>query len=380
MKNARFATLSLFILGFTAAPAGAPAQPSDLVIGVAAPMTGNLAQIGKQFAEGAQLAADEVNAKGGIKGRKVVMRVEDDKGDPKEAATVAQKFASDDRVLAVLGHYSSSACFAAIPIYTKARIATITPSASHTELTTKGGKYMFRMWSPISVYAPDLAQYTVKKLGKKNVGVVYVYNDWGIQTKDFYVKELEKLGAKVVATEVVYDKDTDFKAQLTKLKGANPDVLAVLTYYTTGALVVQQARNLGIAAPLVGTGTLYEDKFLELAGKGNAEGLAINTEFNADDPSPVVRTFVAAYQKLHPGEKPEPYHATTYDAARLILAAIEKAGTDRDAVRDAIAASKSFPGVTGTFSFNDNREREAKDQVYLVVKDGKWSFIGRQAY
>ncbi|HEY7601840.1 MAG TPA: ABC transporter substrate-binding protein, partial [Methylomirabilota bacterium] len=168
-----------------------PATAQDLVIGVAAPMTGNLAQVGKQFAEGAQLAADEVNAKGGIKGKKVVIRVEDDKGDPKEAATVAQKFASDDRVLAVLGHYSSSACFAAIPIYTRARLATITPSASHTELTKQGGKYMFRMWSPISVYVPDLAQYTVKKLGKKNIGVVYVQNDWGIQTKDYFVKELE---------------------------------------------------------------------------------------------------------------------------------------------------------------------------------------------
>jgi branched-chain amino acid transport system substrate-binding protein len=239
---------------------------------------------------------------------------------------------------------------------------------------------MFRMWSPISVYAPDLAQYTVKRLGKKNVGIVSVYNDWGIQTKDFYVKELEKLGARVVANEVVYDKDTDFKAQLTKVKAANPEVLAVLTYYTTGALVVQQARNLGITVPLVGTGTLYEDKFLEIAGKGNAEGLAINTEFNADDPAPVVKNFVGMYQKLHPGEKPEPYHATTYDAARIILSAIEKAGTDRDAIRDAIAATRSFAGVTGTFSFNDNREREAKDQVYLVVKDGKWSFIGRQTY
>jgi branched-chain amino acid transport system substrate-binding protein len=371
--------LALLLALAIAAP-GTPAAAQELVLGVAAPMTGNLAQIGKQFAEGAQLAADEVNARGGIKGKKVVIRVEDDKGDPKEAATVAQKFASEDRILAVLGHYSSSACFAAIPIYSKARLATITPSASHTELTTKGGKYMFRMWSPISVYAPDLAQYTVKKLGKKSVGVVSVYNDWGIQTKDYYVKELEKLGARVVANEVVYDKDTDFKAQLTKVKAANPDVLAVLTYYTTGALVVQQARNLGIAVPLVGTGTLYEDKFLEIAGKGNAEGLAINTEFNADDPAPVVKNFVAMYQKLHPGEKPEPYHATTYDAARIILSAIEKAGTDRDAIRDAVAATKSFAGVTGTFSFNDNREREAKDQVYLVVKDGKWSFIGRQTY
>jgi branched-chain amino acid transport system substrate-binding protein len=347
---------------------------------VAAPMTGNLAQIGKQFAEGAQLAADEVNARGGIKGRKVAIRVEDDKGDPKEAATVAQKFASDDRILAVLGHYSSSACFAAIPIYTKARIATITPSASHTELTKQGGKYMFRMWSPISVYVPDLAQYTVKKLGKKNIAVVYVQNDWGIQTKDYFLKELEKLGAKAVATEVVYDKDTDFKAQLTKVKAANPEALAILTYYTTGALLVLQARNLGITAPLVGTGTLYEDKFIELAGKGNAEGLAVNTEFNADDPAPVVRTFVTAYQKLHPGEKPEPYHATTYDAARLVFAAIEKGGPERDAIRDAMAGTKSFAGVTGTFSFNDGREREAKDQVYLVVKDGKWQFLGRQTY
>jgi branched-chain amino acid transport system substrate-binding protein len=141
-----------------------------------------------------------------------------------------------------------------------------------------------------------------------------------------------------------------------------------------------QARNLGITAPLVGTGTLYEDKFIELAGKGNAEGLAVNTEFNADDPAPVVKNFVAMYQKLHPNEKPEPYHATTYDAARIILGAIEKAGTDRDAIRDAIAATKTFAGVTGTFSFNDQREREAKDQVYLLVKDGKWTFIGRQTY
>lgn len=360
--------------------AGGPAAAQDIVIGVAAPMTGNLAQIGKQFAEGAQLAADEWNARGGIKGRKIVMRVEDDKGDPKEAATVAQKFASDDRIVAILGHYSSSACFAAIPIYTRARLATITPSASHTDLTKQGGKYMFRMWSPISVYVPDLAQYTVKKLGKKSIGVVYVQNDWGIQTKDYFVRELEKLGARVVATELVYDKDTDFKAQLTKIKAANADALAILTYYTTGALVVLQARNLGITAPLVGTGTLYEDKFIELAGKGNAEGLAVNTEFNADDPAPVVRNFVTMYQKLYPGEKPEPYHATTYDAARIVLAAIEKAGTDRDAVRDAIAATRSFAGVTGTFSFNDNREREAKDQVYLVVKDGKWTFIGRQTY
>lgn len=360
-----------------------PVAAQDLVIGVAAPMTGNLAQVGKQFAEGAQLAADEVNAKGGIKGRKVVVRVEDDKGDPKEAATVAQKFAVNDQVLAVLGHYSSSACLAAVPIYTRARLATITPSAARTDLTKQGGKYMFRMWSPISVYVPDLARYIVKKLGKKNVGVVYVQNDWddwGMQAKNAFVKEMEKLGGRVTALETVNDKDTSFKAQLTKIKTANPDALAILTYYTSGAHLTFQARNLGITAPLVGTSTLYEDKLLEIAGKGNAEGLTVNTEFHADDPAPMVQDFVALYQKVHPGEKPETYHATTYDAARIVLSAIEKVGTDRDAIRDAVAAIRTFAGVTGTFSFNEQREREAKDQVYLLVKDGKWTFIGRQTY
>src|SRR5438552_3624586 len=138
MRVAPLVILSV-ALGLAALVAG-PVSAQDLVIGVAAPMTGNLAQIGKQFAEGAQLAADEANQKGGINGKKVVIRVEDDKGDPKDAATVAQKFASDDRILAVLGHYSSSACFAAIPIYSKAHLATITPSASHTDLTNQGGK------------------------------------------------------------------------------------------------------------------------------------------------------------------------------------------------------------------------------------------------
>src|SRR5262245_50637885 len=139
--------LGIMLLAAAAALPAGPADAQDIVIGVAAPMTGNLAQIGKQFSEGAQLAADEVNAKGGIKGKKVVIRVEDDKGDPKDAATVAQKFASDDSILAVLGHYSCSACFAAIPIYTKAPLSSITRSASHSHLTKPAGHSMLRMWS-----------------------------------------------------------------------------------------------------------------------------------------------------------------------------------------------------------------------------------------
>jgi branched-chain amino acid transport system substrate-binding protein len=354
-----------------------PASGQSIAIGVAAPLTGNLARLGQELVEGAQLAADLVNARGGIKGRPIVIRIEDDQADPKVALVVARKFAADDAVLAVLGHYSPATSLAAIPVYTRARLATITPSASSPDLTKRGGKYLFRMLPPSSVYARNLAQYTARTLGKKSVAVVYVQDDWGIRAKDRFAKELEQLGAKVTAAQAVQDGATDFTAALKKIKGAAPDALAVLTYYTTGALVTTQARNLEIKVPVVGTAALHDDRFIEVAGLAHAEGVTVNAEFSADDPAPVVESFVLAFEKLHPREKPRAYHALAYDAVRIALDAIESAGLDRDAIRDAIAGTRSFAGVTGTFAFNDQREREATDQAYLTVRDGEWTFIGR---
>jgi len=367
----------LLLLVASAAAVASLASAQGIAIGVAAPMTGNLAHVGQELVEGAQLGADAINSGGGIKGRKVLVRIEDDQADPKVALTVARKLAVDDTILAVLGHYSTAASLAAMPTYTKGRLATITPTASSPDLTKRGGKYLFRMLSPSSVYGRSLAQFTARTLGKKSVAVVYVQNDWGTQTKDHFVKELELLGAKVATQQAVKDGDTEFKAPLKKIKAASPDALAILTYYTTGALVTIQARSLEIRVPLVGTGALQEDRFIEVAGRDNAEGVIVNTEFSPDDPAPAVASFVAAYQKLHPHQRPGPYHALAYDAVRVVLDAIERVGVERDAIRDALAETRSFAGVTGMFSFNDQREREATDQVYLVVKDGEWAFVGR---
>jgi branched-chain amino acid transport system substrate-binding protein len=369
-------TALLWLIAAAVWPASA-ARAQDLVIGIAAPITGNLAHIGAQLVEAAQLAVDETNARGGIGGRRVVVRVEDDQADPKVATTAARKLAVDERVVAVLGHYSTAASLAAMPIYTKARLAAITPTAASADLTKRGGKYLFRMLSPSSVFARNLARYAVQTLGKKAIAVIHGQSDWGVSAKDAFVKELEKVGAKAAVLQPVNEADADFRGRLKKVKAANPDAVAILTYYTTGALVTLQARSVEITAPLIGTGALHEDKFIELAGPGNAEGVTVNTEFSSDDPTPVVRDFVAAHQKGHPDQKPDAYHALAYDAMRVMLGAIERAGADRDAVRDAIAATTSFVGVTGTFAFNDQRERDATDQPYVVVKDGMWTFAGR---
>jgi len=375
MARLRIAVLVSLTASFALPPGTALGQ--NIAIGVAAPLTGSLAHVGQELVEAAQLAVDAVNARGGIKGHPVVLRTEDDQADPKAAMVVARKFAADDAVLVVLGHYSPATSLAAIPVYTRARLATITPSASSPDLTKRGGKYLFRMLPSSSVYARNLAQYTAQTLGKKSIAVVYVDNDWGVRTKDSFAKELERLGMKVTAAQAVPDGGTDFTAALKKIKGAKPDALAILTYHTTGALVTVQARSLEIKVPLVGTAALYDDRFIEVAGLANAEGVTVNAEFSADDPSPVVESFVLAYQKLHPQGKPRAYHALAYDAVRVMLDAIESAGLDRAAIRDAIGGTRSFAGVTGTFGFNDQQEREATDQAYLTVKDAEWTFIGR---
>lgn len=367
----------LLLLVVAALLPASSATAQDIAIGVAAPLTGNLAHIGQQLVEGAQLAVDGANARGGIAGRRVAIRTEDDQADPKAALAVARKFAVDDTILAVLGHYSTSATLAAMPIYTKARLVAITPSASIADPAKGGSTYLFRMQPPSAAYAQNLARYAAQTLGKKSVAVIYGQSDWGVRMKDSFVKELANLGARVAALQVVQEGDTDVKAQLKKIKAANPDALAILTYYTTGALVTLQARSLEMTTPLIGTGALAEDRFIELAGEGNAEGVTVNTDFSADDPAPEVRSFVAAFQARHPHEKPGAYHALAYDAVRVMVDAIERGGAQRDAVRDAIAATTSFPGVIGTFAFNDRGQREATDQAYLVVKTAKWTFVGR---
>jgi branched-chain amino acid transport system substrate-binding protein len=347
------------------------AAETEIVLGLAAPMTGNLAHIGTQFREGVDLAVEEINAAGGVNGKKLTVLVMDDKGDPKEAANVAQKLASDPKVKAVIGHYSSSACFAGIPIYDKANLTMITPSASHPELT-HGSKYAFKMWTSFTVYAPKLADLTVTELGKKNVAVIYVYNDWGIGSKNAFVSRVKQLGGTMVAEEVFYDGDKDFRTQLTKIKSRNPDVLMIYAYYTEGALVVQQARGLGLDVQLIGSGTFYEKEFVRLAGD-DAEGMFIVTEFVTDDPRPSVQNFVKKYQAKYPGKEPGNYQGNSYDIVYLLTEAVKKAGTDRAAIRDALAATKDYAGVTGTISFTDERE-VVKSQVFLKLENGQWKF------
>lgn len=357
--------------GKTNTDTGADIQAGTVKVAVMAPLTGNLANIGEQFKHGVELKAKQINNAGGVNGKKIEIAYFDDKGDPKEAANIAQLIVNDKNIVAVIGSYTSSVCFAATPILDPASLSMVTPSASNPDLT-KGNKTMFKMWTGFDVYAPMIADLAITELNAKDIAVIYVYNDWGIGVKDYFVERAKELGGNIVAEEVVYDGDKDFKTQLTNIKAKNPDTLVILTYYAEGAVIVQQAKALGIDAQYVASGTFVEDQFLEMAGE-YAEGMYVVNEFVADDPRPSVQEFIKAYQEEFNGELPGNYQGNAYDALGAIVHAYENSGETREKVNEGLHNLKDYQGISGPLTFQG--QEIIKPQVFVQLKDGKWTYF-----
>lgn len=344
----------------------------DIVIGVIAPYSGSQADMGLQYKKGLELAVKEINAAGGINGRKVKLLQEDDQGNPKESASIAQKFTANPEIAAVIGPNSSARNFAILPILEKAKLVNITPVSSTTNLAPSS-KYMFQAFSTVDRYTTKIVEYIVKKLGGKRLALVYVVDDWGKEGKEIFYREAKKLGVEVVAEASFKWGDKDFKAQMTHIKAANPDVIHIFGLYTEPALATKEARDLGITAKIIGNVGILFDKFIELGGKAT-EGVIATAEFFHGDPNPDVQNFVKKFNAEY-GQNPGPFSATAYDALKMVLEAIRKVGTqDRDKIQEALAQTKDFPGTTGALSFSPQRQ-VIRRTSWVEVKDGKWQSL-----
>ncbi len=339
----------------------------EVTIAVVGPMSGDYAILGQYFVEGAKLAFDAVNEKGGVNGVTFNIKTYDDRLNPTEASNVARRIATDSSTLAVIGHYTSSTVFAAQNIYDQAKIVHFTPSASHPDLTKKG-KYTFRLWSTLSSYQSQGAEFSVNTLGYKKQAVIYANNDWGKGSYDIWKQTVEENGGQVVLTEQILDGDKDFKSQLNKVLNADVDALVVLTYYTEGALLVSQARSMGFDKPIVGSGTFLEEQFLDIAGEAG-EGIIFNTEFHRDRQTEEVQEFVTLFEEKYPGKEIGIYHPTAYEGAKLIIEAVKNIGADREKLREYLVNLDEFTGVTGTYKFGEERD-PIKDNVLVIIKDG----------
>src|SRR5512141_3167629 len=263
----RFPILGALLAALAVLTATPPAWSADPIhIALSAPLTGNFAEYGQNFQKAIDLGVEWINAAGGIKGRPIVMVVGDSKADPKEAAALAQKFTSDSRIVAEIGDFSSTACLAAQPIYDRAGMVQLSPTASHPGFAP-GSVWSFGIVGTQAGEGPFMARYAVQKLGKKRIAVLHINNDWGIVSKDLFVKAAKEMGAEVIAVETYFETDKDFTGVLTKLRGAKPELLYIPSFYNEAALMLKQREKLGWTdVAVMAPGSLYSPKLLELGG------------------------------------------------------------------------------------------------------------------
>jgi branched-chain amino acid transport system substrate-binding protein len=360
---------SIIIASLLTAFACQPGGGGDKVkIGVFMSMTGDTANFGISSVNGIKMATDEANAAGGINGKQIELDVQDDRSDPSEAATIVTKFVTQDGVNAILGEVASSRSIAAAPIAQNAKIPMLTPSSTNPEVTRKGD-YIFRSCFIDPVQGAAIAQFGARTLNAKRAALmVDRKNDYSTGLEKFISQTFTKLGGQIVVTQSYAAGDQDFNAQITSIKGANPDVIFLPGYYGDVALFAKQARDKGITVPLVGGDGWDAKQLYDIGGKA-VVGSFFSNHYSPYDTDPKVQKFVNDYKTRY-NSIPDALAATAYDAALIMFDAIKRANSlDGKAIRDALAATKDFPGVTGKVTFNENRDA-VKPIVMIEVKDG----------
>ena len=345
----------------------------EIVVGEYGSLTGTTATFGQSTDNGIKLAFDEINAAGGVLGKKLRVIVEDDRSQPEEAATAVTKLINQNHVVAVLGEVSSSRSLAAAPICQSNKIPMISPSSTNPRVT-QIGDYIFRVCFIDPFQGLVMAKFAANTLKLKKVAIlVDVRNDYSVGLQTFFRQNFRQLGGEIVAEQSYSEGDSDFKAQLTQIKAANPEAIYVPGYYTEVATIARQSRELGMTMPLLGGDGWDSPRLFEIGGDA-LNGCYLSNHYSVDDPSPAIQKFVGDYRGKYK-EVPDALAALGYDAARILADAITRAGsTGSDKIRDALAATKDFPGVTGKITINAERNA-IKPAVILRIENGKFVYV-----
>jgi branched-chain amino acid transport system substrate-binding protein len=359
-----------------ARPAAAPVA-DKILVGHVGSMTGAEATFGQSTDNGIKLAIEQWNARGGIKGKPISLRTYDSQGKPEEAAVAATRLVVNDKVQLLLGEVASSRSLAMAPVADGNGTPMITPSSTNPRVTKDKDKvrpFVFRVCFIDPFQGTVMAKFSREVLKVDRVAILRdVGNDYSMGLADFFLAKFKELGGTIVDDQSYKAGDQDFKAQLTAIKNKNPQAIYVPGYYTDVALIARQARELGMKQPLLGGDGWDSVKLFEIGGKA-IEGSFFSNHYSPDDPSPRIQEFVKAY-KARFGAVPDGLAAQGYDAAMVGFDAMNRAADGSGtALRDAIAATKDYPGVTGIITINESHDA-VKPAVVLEVKDGKSSYV-----
>jgi len=353
--------------------AGGSAASDVIKVGEYGSLTGTEATFGQSTHKGIQMALDEINAAGGVLGKKLELHTEDDQSQAGQASTVVHKLISSDGVVAILGEVASSRSLEAAPICQQNGVPMISPSSTNPKVT-EVGDYIFRVCFIDPFQGTVMANFVRDSLKLDTAAVLIdTKSDYSVGLAKFFKERFVAAGGKIVAEEKYSGGDKDFNAQLTAIKAANPAAVFVPGYYTEAGLIAMQARQLGLTVPLLG-GDGWESDTLIPVGGAALEGDSFSTHFSSDDTAPVAQTFIQSFRKKF-NETPDGMAALGYDSAMILADAIKRAGgTDGAKVRDAIAATKDFKGVTGSITI-DAARNASKPAVILTIKDGKFKYL-----
>jgi branched-chain amino acid transport system substrate-binding protein len=343
---------------------------APIKLGEVDPLTGGVSQFGIGCHQGFVLAFEQINAEGGILGQKIELVTEDDESKPGQSATAVRKLITQDKVLAILGDATSSATLEAAPIAQTDKIPMITPTATNPRIT-EVGDFIFRVCFLDEFQGRVLARFAREKLkAQKIFTLTDVKQDYSVDLLKFFRDEFTKLGGTIVGEQSYSTGDIDFRAQLTPIRGAKPDAVYVPGYYQEVALIVKQGRQVGLTMPFIGCDGWANQALIAIGGKA-IDGCFFTNHFSPDDQSPIVKSFVTKYQEKY-GSLPDTFAALGYDAARLLADAIRRAGAlNSQAVRDALATSARFPGVTGQISLDADRNA-SKPGLIVTVRQGRF--------
>lgn len=369
------------------------AKKEDVILlGEFGSLTGTTATFGKSTQKGIEMAIDEVNKAGGIDGKLIKIIVEDDQSKPEEAATAVKKLVNQDKVLLVLGEVASSRSLAAAPTCQGAGVPMITPSSTNPKVT-QVGDFIFRVCFIDPFQGEVMAKFAWNTLKVSKAAILKdVKNDYSVGLAQFFTDTFTKLGGTVLCDESYSEGDIEFRAQLTSIKAKNPELIFIPGYYTEVGLIARQARDLGIKIPLLGGDGWDSPRLIEIGGEA-LNNCYYSNHYTPEDPRPEIQNFIREFKARY-NEIPDAMAPLGYDAAMIACQAIKRSEilssenvkgaknlmeaintpANRQKIRDAIAQTKDFLGVTGIITIDENRNAQ-KPAVVLKVEDQKVKFV-----
>lgn len=349
------------------------AKEDVLLLGEVGSLTGSEAAFGISTRNGIELAIEEANAAGGVKGKKLAVRVLDDQSKPEEAASATKRLITQDKVVAILGEVASSNSLAMAPIAQEANVPMVSPSSTNPKVT-EVGSYIFRVCfiDPFQGYV--MAKYAHDELKFTRVAILTDKKSaYSEGLTEVFQKKFAEMKGTIVGVEAYAKGDTDFRAQLTNIKKLKAEGLYVPGYYEDVGKIAEQARELGLKVVMMGGDGWDSAKLFELGGSA-VEGSFVSNHYSADDPTPRVQDFIKKYQAKF-NTVPDSLAALGYDSARVVIEALKRTDAATGApLRDAIAQTKDFPGVAGTITLDEHRN-PVKPAVVLKVDGGKFKYV-----